>query len=201
VRKNGASGNNVCPITAAATGLIQDTTHTDTFAVDDYFGYMLSTGTGAGETITVVLYSVDITSTAGVGYAIGGSSIAPGAGTTVFNTISGQTAAATELNAAVKALAAGTMSNFATFIPIGFNTVLATSTIRPRINSADGNQVVTYATLADGYVEDTTHTDTFVATDVLGVSVAVGAGGAQITVATQAMRGLDRGLRRGLVNQ
>lgn len=56
LRKSGAAGNNTVSIGASATGLFNDTTHSDTLATSDDINYQLITSTSSG-TMTIAWFS------------------------------------------------------------------------------------------------------------------------------------------------
>lgn len=87
---------------------------------------------------------------------------------------------ATETTAQMIMQTAGTMSYL--YAMITANTVTATSTIRVRVNTANGNEVLSVASSTTGEFEDQNNTDALVATDVVNYSVVTGATGTSILI-------------------
>lgn len=187
-RVNTANGNMVISITGGTTGLLEDTSNTDTVAADDLCNYSFQT-LGSGGTIAfgvvgaATLEGTDITACAGWNNAIA-------AGATVYGSIGGDGAAAaaptTESQKASKALAAYTASRMT--LNVSANGITTTSTWRLRKNSADGNQVISIALGATGQLQDTTNTDDFTASDTINYQLVVGAVGTTMQLRTQCLK-------------
>jgi hypothetical protein len=68
------------------------------------------------------------------------------------------------------------------YIRVSANTVTATSTLRLRINGADGNQVISIASSTTGSFQDTSNTDTISAGDSINYKFVSGATGTSLTI-------------------
>lgn len=175
-RINGADGNQVVSITAAATGLSTDSTHTDAVVAGDLVCMVLRTSTGGGA-IVVSVASMIFVSTASQSYYAGGGQWTNGIGLTHYNALSGVDGTTTvEANRASKLSVPVTLSNLA--VVNATNAATGPSTVRLRINAADGNQGITISAAATGYSEDNTHTDvSSTAADTVDLQFINGGGG------------------------
>src|SRR3990167_11137323 len=75
----------------------------------------------------------------------------------------------TEANRQITYRSAGTLSNL--WVNVDSNTLDGTTTIRTRINGANGAQSVSFASSTTGIAEDTTNSDTIVAGDEVNYSL------------------------------
>jgi hypothetical protein len=182
-RVGGAAGNLTLTVAAAGTGIVEDTTHTDTVSVNDLRNLQLTITSGT--TIAIITQAVDFTSTNGDSMAVssepGGSTLT----TTFAANASGYvpfggdlTHDATEAHAQITARDAFTASNLS--INVQTNTVTASSTLTYRINTANGNQIITIGSSTTGLLSDTTDTDTTTATSDINAQLAAGATGTSI---------------------
>ena len=188
-RINGSSGTQTVSITASTTGVFEDTTHTDSVAIDDLINYRIALGTGTGS-IRLAHFSdeFETTNTAWplVGGEPAGNSLSTS--TTYFYTVGGGFfQSTTELNTRAEQKVAFTWSKLACYVPA--NTIADTSTLRARINGSNGNQVVSITTLATGYFEDISNTDAVAATDEINYSFVMGAVGTALTLSQLASLG------------
>lgn len=72
-RKNTANGSQVVAVTAGTTGLVRDTTHTDSLAIDDLFNTQIVSGSGGGN-FTIINIQMTLSSTVTNKFTILGSS-------------------------------------------------------------------------------------------------------------------------------
>jgi hypothetical protein len=177
-RKNGADGTCVITIAGGATGWFEDTTHTDTLAVDDDYNVAIITGTGT-ETMAVQCTSLDFVATSGWGMTLNGR----GATFTIVNAsvnyfpIGGATNTGTaEVGAQQKTRMRAQYSDLIINIPTS-NTITATSTLKLRKNGVDTSIVVSIPASTIGYFSDTTHTETFTDTDNINLQLIGGPAG------------------------
>lgn len=183
IRDNGATGNGLISVTAGATGIFEDNVNTDTISSGDTLGYYQTRGTGTGSANST--YSCEFTTTDSTFPFIlsAVTTQTKNAGTTTYESISGGfTASTTETDMRAEAQFAMTLSNLEIFLTA--NTALATSTVRSRIDGADGNQVISILTLLTGWFEDTTNSDVVTAAQEINYSTVVGAGGTSIIMTT-----------------
>jgi hypothetical protein len=87
-----------------------------------------------------------------------------------------------EANAQLTMRSAGTLANL--YVYSSANTITAASTVRTRLNAANGGQSVSIGSSATGVFEDTTHTDAIAAADKINYQVVPGASGTQLTIQT-----------------
>lgn len=157
-RVNTANGNIVVTLTGSAVGLFEDTTNTDTLAVNDLVNMSLTTGTGV-DTLTVQWAGVSISTTNAeqlLSAALSGTAIAASA--TVYSALGGNCAAtATESNVRADLMLSASLSNLACFISA--NTIVGAGTLRSRINGANGNLSISLTGLTTGRFVNTASTD------------------------------------------
>lgn len=170
LRKNGAAGNLTVTIGIGATGIFEDTTHTDTVVDGDLVSIEVA-GNNAALTIEIAAVTFTNTETPArndlVSYVNG--SILPAA--TRYLSIAGDVAIVTsEASAKIRHGFFGQCSKLR--YHAASNTLNGDVTIVLRKNGVDANQTITIpAGAADGWFEDTTHTDDFAPTDDFSVRV------------------------------
>lgn len=182
-RKNTAAGTLTVSVGSTATGLFEDTTHSDTVAVNDLLNYSLLTGTGTAS-ITPQFLSCEYTTTNSQGYVIasvGGGKVLSLSTTTYFMLGgSASSSSTTEANVTSSALSTFNATNLQ--IRLTTNTVTAASTVNLRKNSGNATNTASITASTTGIFEDTTHTDAIVATDDLNYQVVTGGTGTSLTV-------------------
>jgi hypothetical protein len=166
-RINGVTGNISISIAGGGTGIFEDTTHTDTLAVGNDLGFQITGNTGSGiiavgSAIQSNSITNDILSAATNGVINSG---------TVFYCIAGSASArATVTDSQLAHGFDGSCTNMRTFL--SQNSYNNTTTVTFQKNTVNGNQVFTIAAAATGLFEDTTHTDTFLAADLVNYKTA-----------------------------
>lgn len=176
-RKNTANGNMTLSIGASTTGNFQDTTNTDSVVSGDLINTALVTGAG-GTSFIIIPSSVVFRPTAEnkviTKLAAASQAAMSTAGTTYYNQVCGQSGTGTtETSLPTPIKIPGTFRNMALFV--SSNTRLDTTTTRSRKNSANGNMIISVATLATGVFEDTTNSDTVAIGDTINYSTTLGA--------------------------
>lgn len=165
-RKNGANGNQTISISGGATGIFEDTTHSDSVAAGDTFGFSLQSADASGA-LSRGLGAKWVGSTAGAIMAPGG---------TGFTTMtSGQTKYGGPFQAAVQDVTEARVKTPAPFtgtldkvyVYIASNASSAAVTVVSRKNTADGNISVSVTGSTTGAFSDLTHSDSYVRTDLL----------------------------------
>ena len=157
-RIGGANGNLVASIGSGATGVVQDTTHTDSLVAGNLINYAFNSTVTT--TLTINQCAADYINTQEftqyVASYAGNAAMTTSltqyqsiCGTLIFNN--------TEANASVPLGFASTFSNLQVFVPT--NTLTATSTMVFRIAAGTGNQTVSFTSGTTGLQTDTTHTD------------------------------------------
>lgn len=178
-RVNGADGNVTVSIVAAATGIFEDTSNTDTISAGDEINGKYTTGTGT-EVITVAFVAVSLETTTGQS-VVGSGMDTPGGvvvttGTTRYWGLgAGGNVDTTESDASVKALLARTVSKL--WAGVVANATTSASTLDFRVNSASSALTVSITAGTTGEFSDATNSVAIVATDVINVRVVNGGGG------------------------
>lgn len=183
-RKNQADGNIVISITGSTTGLFEDTTHTDSIVSGDETDWKFQTGTGTGNISIQNWGYYAIATDSKFPMTAGASPASPlvvnQATTGYWGTSSGSSVTTTEARVQFEPGFNLTLSNLRANVTA--NTLLATSTIRTRKATANGNQALSITTLATGYFEDTTNTDVVGIDDAIDYQIVAGAGGTSFTI-------------------
>ena len=160
-RKNGANGGQSVTYGSGVNGALEDTSNSDTLAVGDDFNYSITNGTGT-QTFNHRLAKTEFVSTAGDSISIASDAVnvTQNDALTRYYPVQGRmgAAATTEADAQIKTRFDCTASELNMLVIT--NTVNATSTIKFRKGSANGNQTVNITTNATGLFNDTTNTDT-----------------------------------------
>lgn len=183
VRVNAGNGNQSVSVNAAATGIHEDTTNSEAIVSGDEVDVSTTVGAGSGGirlygtclTFTTTdrkghIFSADTGGTA----FLSGTTYYPQWGSYSLNDIT-ESDGAVELNTPIN-----NSSNYSAYVSA--NSSLATSTLQLRKNAGDANQTLSIGTLLTGLFEDTTNTDSFLATDEIGNELVVGAGGTSVTI-------------------
>lgn len=165
-RVDTADGNILVTVTASTPGVYEDTSNTDTVAADQVVNWKSTTPGGSG-TLTRKVLSVEHVSTDGYYHNIfqfDGGSHASNAGTK-YTPITGEwvSAQATENKTDVEVQVGATASNLQIYLTS--NSLNNTLTLNFRINGAGGNLTVPVTSSTTGFLEDTSNSDTLVATD------------------------------------
>ncbi len=163
-RKNGAAGSQIVAITAASTGLFQDTTNTDTLSAGDTFDLEFSSSAGTG-TASLEFATVTFNPTTNFrkytkyvnGLNLNGAGIYVGL---TFN--SGNS---TESLAQSKFRQAGTLQKVDVNVTVNSSTTNAT--LKSRINGATGNISVAVTASTTGLFSDLSNSDSVASTDLV----------------------------------
>lgn len=185
LRKNRVDTAIVLTVGSGVTGMIEDTSNSVAYAVDDELNWEITSGTGT-ETLTFQTLAIEYETTTNTGFISAGSTGASAdnpvnAAVTTYAAIGGSHMFdTTEDNQKQKARGAFTLKNLV--IRPGANTVTADSTFTLRKNGADTSLVVTIPASATGFHFDTTHTETVTADDELSLKLITGATGTSMTI-------------------
>lgn len=180
-RIGGVAGNLIASIGAAATGIFEDTSHTDSITSGSLVNATVILGTGAGSLILTHI-AFDF-STAGnqTQYFAGGGTGAIATSITCYSPIQGTiNSQATESFFQLKSGVPATVSNMA--VHVNTNTISAASTLKFRINGGNGNQSISITASTAGYFEDSSGTDSVVSTDLINLQMITGATGTSINL-------------------
>lgn len=151
-RKAGADGNGACSIAASTTGVVEDTTHTDSVSSGDLVNYSVATGAGTG-TITFGQIGIELVTTDGTFHemAAGNSGgIAQASNLTQYYPITGSLTAvnATESNVQSRAGIPFVAKNLEVYV-VSNTYTSATLIVGPP------SGVISIAASTTGYVEST----------------------------------------------
>lgn len=185
LRKNTADGNLNISVAAGTTGQFEDTSNTDTVAVDDLVA--LRSVENLGNITPGSLTAVEFETTTSTGITVQSDGSSVNANLTRYIGIgSDGTPDATEANTAGLAQVAGTYSFLACYVSA--NTVSAGSTLKFRKNSGNGNQSVSITASTTGLFEDTSNSDSVLSTDTIDTQLITGATGTSLTISSSIMR-------------
>jgi hypothetical protein len=174
-RTNRASGNQVVTVGSGLTGDFLDSSNSDAVIATDEIDCQLVTDAGTGS-VTFTIISENFAASSNT-YGLQGANInlsSPAATTTYYEALAGAgvTLQTTEANAQCKMQSGGTLKNL--FLNITTNTSDLAS-VKSRINGADGTLLITV--LGTGIAEDTTHSDPYVAGDLVNYAFTTGGAG------------------------
>lgn len=178
------NGNLVVSITASSTGIFEDTSNTDAVSSGNLCNFYITTSTGT-EVLALTLVSVEFETTTNKFISQGSSansSVSISASITYWLGLGGflTLISATESNYSTEAQMSFDVTNMWLFVSA--NSITGTSTVSLRKNQVAGNNTISIAGSATGAFEDTTNTDSFVATDEINFEVAGGAGGTTMVI-------------------
>lgn len=187
-RKNGANGNILItvPASSGATTL-EDTSNTDTVAVDDAINYAMNTGVGSGsQSMTIQMPACQFAPTSGTTCVCGiGADITHTSANDSYPTFQsgGSAPTETEANAQNTIAFSATIDEF--YITATGNTRSDTVNLYFRINGASGNLTVQYASGGGtGEREDTTNSDSVADGDEVNVLLDQNGGSGTLTART-----------------
>lgn len=177
-RKNGANGNSSVTVPAGLTGTFADTTNTDSLVSGDKYNAQVSTAAGGTGSLTFggigVVASVSGSHTIQYGCAIS-TNIAVAASTIYYMGIAGNMTLNTTIqNAEITMGPAGTLLNTQSYVVT--NGRSTNTTIRSRINGANGNIVIVIPGGSTGLFEDTSNSDSIAAGDKVCWELQTGVG-------------------------
>ena len=182
-RIGGANGNMSASVAGSATGNFEDTTNSDTVSVGTLVGWAYVTGTGTGNVETMGCFA-DFTTTNGQAMysaAAGGGQTVLANVTTYYGFSGGLRTSTTESNTIGEANLPFTASLMQ--CNISANTVTAASTLTLRINSGAGAaETVSITASTTGIFQDTTNSDSILASDTLNYKIVTGATGTSLII-------------------
>lgn len=160
-RLNGANGGQSLTYGSTQTGVLEDTTGTDTLAAGDDFCFSITTGTGTGTFDPTNYVSCNLLSNSAIFSFIAASSEGVAQAfnvTTNYAVTGGLTASTTEANVQVYPRFAFTAKELGA--NLSANTIATSATtIALRNNTANGNQALSYAAAQTGLKNDSVNTD------------------------------------------
>ncbi|GAH77518.1 unnamed protein product, partial [marine sediment metagenome] len=163
-RINGASGNQTITIPLATTGVFEDNVNSDNIVNNDLVNWWLNVPPGE-DTVYISVVSSFLTAVANVTIIQATITLEyQNFGLTQYSTVlGGFELAAAEIDAQLLLRQASTLSNLRAYCSI--NTLDGASTLRLRINGANGNQVLNIGAGTTGDFEDIVNTDAVVSGD------------------------------------
>lgn len=174
-RKNGADGNQVLSaVNPTSAAVVQDTTHSDSIASGDLinFNYVCTAASGNWTTMSSEFAGTISAHDLGCVNINTGGGQAFSASTTYYQPLSSALSTnTTEVNAQASLPYALTLSKLRTRVRANTS---ATATLKSRKNTADGNCVISVTSGTTGELEDTTHSDSFAATDLANTVMTTG---------------------------
>ena len=183
-RIGGVNGNLTLSISSGATGVFEDTTHTDSVSPGD----LLNTAFNSTLTTSITVNNIALeylTTSYKTQYFCGqGANVVFPAGITRSLPLAGSifnTGLPEALAQATPGLTF-TASNLESFVVS--NGLTATTTTTFRVASANGNQSISYTSGATGYVEDSTHTDSVSSVQAVNYRSVIGGTGTNIVFGT-----------------
>lgn len=181
-RVNSGNGNMTFSVTASSTGLFEDTTNSDSIAIDDLVNFSITTGTGT-EILSLSSMAADFTTTNNKTMYSAAADLTQtvNASVTTYYPFAGALRTSTTesdmiAEANLKFIASLLQCN------ISSNTVSANSTLRFRKNSGNGNQVVTITASTTGVFQDTTNTDFVQDSDEINYQLVTGGSGTSLVI-------------------
>ncbi len=173
-RVNGGDGNMVVSIPGLTTGVFQDAVNSDSLTSNDLVNWYYSLPDGS---LLLIAHGSTLTGSSGV-YCTGAVwRISLLAGSTNYLPINGlQSSDGTEARAYYTFRHSTTLSDLR--VNCNDNNATGASTVRTRVNGANGNQSVSIPAEATGVFEDAVNTDSISAGDEVNYQAVVGAGGA-----------------------
>lgn len=183
-RKNVANGNGVVSVTSGQTGVLTDSSNTDTVAAGDKVDLSYVTGTGT-LVQTIAYFGIEYvnTTTSSTTFMSGqfnSTSITQAKSVTNYYTIAGHTSSgnATIRYARSKPLDVFTFHDLAMIV--NTNGLSAASTLTLQVN--DVNSALTVSISATGTFTDTTHTVQIANTDTVNIALVTGTGSGTVTM-------------------
>jgi hypothetical protein len=184
-RKNAANGNQLVTFTSGASGVLEDTSNTDTVAAGDKINHVTDASAGAAAfTGSFISNIYDATTNTSQLLVLGGSHAVATASTTWYGNLNGSLNAAQTTEASVKfrIRESETLAKLGVYVSANART---TNTIfKSRKNGADGTLTLTFGSTVTGWLEDTTHSDTLAAGDDANYAYVTSTGTQTLTLKT-----------------
>ena len=199
-RKNGANGGLSVSVAANTTGDFEDQAGSDSLIDGDTWGYQVVVGAGAGgDVLTLTLISVTADAGSDIPFLLSSTSASVGATLTRYYAVIGsQSVATTEADVQYRFRVASTLSNLT--VRVITNASTGTTTVRLRKNTADGNQVLSIATLATWFFEDAVNTDSIASGDLVDTSAANAGASGSISIQNSSYKSAAVGQQVGVLN-
>lgn len=192
-RIGAATKNLLVSFAAAATGIVEDTSNTDTVVAANLVNLYCTLGTGVGTLNERALScGFETTNNAFFLAAVGGGALAVTATTLYFNFgFNASFATEADIKSKFNIAAVGSLL----WVYLSANTTVAASTIQFRHNAANGNQVVSPGAAATGAFQDTTNQDRLVPASLINLVATDGTGTITINGVTMFFSRLSKSTR------
>jgi hypothetical protein len=199
LRKGGADTALTFTVPASTTGLFTDTTNSVSITSGDAVNIKIVTGTGTGIiSLLASFFAMDTTgqSFTHFGGANVGQSFSSNSTTYVMglNNPTWLTSGSNNARSLTPIMESATFSKLQVYVTANARTTTTTGIFRK--NSASGNMSVSIGSSATGLFEDTSNTDTVVATDVVSYGAVSSTGGGTITFSMFAVKYVGSTARR-----
>lgn len=179
LRVGSADVNLTTSVTASTTGIFVDNSNTDTIATDALVDYKWTVGAGTG-TAVISYTAVVFEPATNVRIYQQGSNVSVNALATDYADLNANSSfTATEAITQNKTRIAGTLKKAQVYVTSNASTTAVS--VRLRVNTANGNNVVSCTALTTGLFEDTASTDSVVADDLLNWQLSGATTGAMTT--------------------
>ena len=180
-RKNGANGNATITVATTLTGVFTDVSNSDSLADGDLYCFSFTTSTGGG-TISCHLFQAQYQYSSQIydsfDFSLASAGVARAASATKqYVQMFGGTHSSWAAESVRRQLVPSpiTVTKFSCFVSANTYSVSATSTIRK--NLADGKATLTLTNAVTGEFEDVTNSDSYVAGDIISISMVGGSTG------------------------
>lgn len=190
-RKNGADGNLIISITSSTTGLIEDTTHSDSVAIGDDINRSYTIGTGTLN-FTPAFEQADYDSTTSDTPFIASSTMTSQSfnhSITVYNGIAGDLVSTSTTESTAQAQVNDTFKFSELLINVRSNTITSSSTLTLRTNGGSSGVTLSIGSSATGVITDSVHTYTAASTDLMNYQLVTGSAGTSMTVSQMSVWG------------
>ena len=183
LRKNGANGNNTISIGSTQAGLFEDTTHTDTIAVNDDINFQLTTGTGT-QNLVIFSIAISLVDGQGNGFCTGGRSAGMNIAisTTAYFQLTGFVNAGNTTEAQVHRTVREAFGFYGLTLLVASNSNTATSTFTFRKNGAGTAMGASIAASTAGVFTDIVDTVSTAVGDEVCYELVTGGTGSNINI-------------------
>jgi hypothetical protein len=166
-RKNAADGNLTVSVGSTTTGIFEDTTNSDTIAIDDIIDWAIVLGSDGSHNLVIDEIASDIITSDSTYLFLSKATVTLFTATSyssIGGLITGGATRSTEDPAKNKFNnSGGTLSKLS--VQIATNSFSTTSSCTTRINGSNGNLTVSIPTVSTGFFDDTTNSDTIAIND------------------------------------
>lgn len=181
-RKNSSDGSLSVSVTAAATGVFEDTSNTTSVSAGDQINFRMTTGSGSSEPLTVASVSFEFSADNQAWHMGAKGGGACSAGQTLYSGVGGRRgiiSSTDEAHIQTPARVAFLWSRL--WIYVSANSLSSTSNVTVRKNAADTSLLVAIASSTTGMFEDLTHMVLVASGDLIDYKISAAAGTGSMT--------------------